>query len=92
VEFCAVGTPGTEIPWNFAPLGLREQKFHRILRRWDSVGRNSARSVAHFTIYNSKGRQSLGESPSPSDCVGVSRQKILLADGNPNENIINYRR
>ncbi|MDR3198379.1 MAG: hypothetical protein LBU34_10980 [Planctomycetaceae bacterium] len=45
----------------FSTLGLREQKFHGILRRWDSVGRNSARSVAHFTIYNSKGRQSLAE-------------------------------
>ncbi|MDR3199042.1 MAG: hypothetical protein LBU34_14340 [Planctomycetaceae bacterium] len=47
---------------------------------------------ANLLINNSQGRQSLGESPSPSDCVGVSRQKILLADGNPNENIINYRR
>ncbi|MDR3196347.1 MAG: hypothetical protein LBU34_00635 [Planctomycetaceae bacterium] len=26
-----------------------------------------------FLIWKSKGRQPLGESPSPSDCVGVSR-------------------
>ncbi|MDR3196714.1 MAG: hypothetical protein LBU34_02495 [Planctomycetaceae bacterium] len=29
---------------------------------------------ADFMINNSQGRQSLGENPSPSDCVGVSRQ------------------
>ncbi|MDR3198053.1 MAG: hypothetical protein LBU34_09325 [Planctomycetaceae bacterium] len=32
------------------------------------------RRFTNLTINNSQGRQSLGESPSPSDCVGVSRQ------------------
>ncbi|MDR3199342.1 MAG: hypothetical protein LBU34_15850 [Planctomycetaceae bacterium] len=31
-------------------------------------------TFANLMINNSKGRQSLGESPSPNDCVGVSRQ------------------
>ncbi|MDR3199345.1 MAG: hypothetical protein LBU34_15865 [Planctomycetaceae bacterium] len=54
-----------EIRPNFAPLGLRGQKFNRIFQLWDSGNRNSARSVAHFAIYNPKGRQPFAEGLSP---------------------------